>query len=127
MREIEFRVFDLYEGKVLYGDQIPKKGVGLLESIRQLSGNSYELSQYTEIADLEGKKIYEGDIVEVLDIKIINYEIHNNILGEGIVKYISGIPTVTFTNKGEIYTFSLNDREHEFRVTGNRLENKSFR
>lgn len=32
MREIEFRVFDLHDGKVLYGEQIPKKGNGLVES-----------------------------------------------------------------------------------------------
>ncbi len=79
MREIEFRVFDLYEGEVLYGDQIPKKGEGLLDSIRQLSGQTYELSQYTEIEDLDGNKIYEGDIVEVLDIEMINYKINNNL------------------------------------------------
>ena len=30
MREIEFRVFDLHEGKVLYGNQIPKHGEGLV-------------------------------------------------------------------------------------------------
>lgn len=68
MREIEFRVFDLHDGKVLYGEQIPKKGNGLVESIRQLSGQTYELSQYTEIRDVEGMKIYEGDILEVLSI-----------------------------------------------------------
>lgn len=58
MREIEFRVFDLHEGKVLYGNQIPKHGEGLLDSIRQFSGQSYELSQYTGIEDLDGEKIY---------------------------------------------------------------------
>lgn len=57
-REIEFRVFDLYEKKVLYGKDIPIYGNGILESIKELSGQTYELSQFTEITDMNGIKIY---------------------------------------------------------------------
>ena len=124
MREIEFRVFDLHEGKVLYGNQIPKHGEGLLDSIRQFSGQSYELSQYTGIEDLDGEKIYEGDIVDVLSIKILDYKANYNKIGSGIVQYILGNPTVNFVSHDETYTFLLSDKKHEFRITGNRIENK---
>ena len=126
MREIEFRVFDLHEGKVLYGNQIPKHGEGLLDSIRQFSGQSYELSQYTGIEDLDGEKIYEGDIVDVLSIKILDYKANYNKIGSGIVQYILGNPTVNFVSHDETYTFLLSDKKYEFRITGNRIENKSI-
>jgi len=126
MREVEFRVFDLHEGKVLYGNQIPKHGEGLLESIRQFSGQSYELSQYTGMTDLDGKKIYEGDIVDVLSIKILDYKVSYNKIGAGIVRYILGNPTVNFVSHDETYTFLLSDKKHEFRITGNRIENKNI-
>lgn len=127
MRKVEFRVFDLYEGKVLYDDQIPQKGEGLIESIRQLSGQTYELSQYTEINDINGNKIYEGDIVDILRIKISDNEelkVNYNKIGSGVVEYSIGIPSVTFIKDHELCYLSLDDRNHEFKITGNRLENK---
>lgn len=125
MREIEFRVFDLHEGKVLYGEQISKKGDGLVESIRQLSGQTYELSQYTEIHDIEGIKIYEGDILEVLSINVAEQEFDTNhiVIGTGTLEYSLGNPSVSFYNNGEFESISIHDRNYEFRVIGNRLEN----
>lgn len=127
MREIEFRVFDLHDGKVLYGEQIPKKGNGLVESIRQLSGQTYELSQYTEIRDVEGIKIYEGDILEVLSIHMAEQEFSKKytIEGTGILEYFLGEPSVSFYNNGEFKSISIHDMNHEFRVIGNRLENSN--
>ena len=64
-RKIEFRVFDYLDKKVLYGQDIPIIAEGLNESIRRFSGQTYELSQYTEVLDRNGKKIYDKDIVDV--------------------------------------------------------------
>lgn len=127
MREIEFRVFDLHNGKVLYGEQIPKMGEGLIESIRRFSGQTYELSQYTEINDIDGKKIYEGDIVDILSIELPDdeeFKVNYIKIGSGIVKYSVGIPSVTFVKEHELCYLSLDDKNHDFKVVGNRLENK---
>lgn len=129
MREIEFRVLDLHDGKVLYGEQIPKKGEGLLESIRQLSGKSYELSQYTEINDINGNKIYEGDVVDILRIQLSRdeeLEINYIKIGSGVVRYSVGVPSVTFTKEGSLCFLSLDDKKHDFKVIGNVIENKNY-
>lgn len=129
MREIEFRVFDLHSGTVLYGEQIPKKGDGLIESIRQFSGETYDLSQYTEINDINGNKIYEGDIVDILSIKLSDDEelkVDYIKIGSGVVEYSVGIPSVTFNKEHELCYLSLDDKNHDFKVIGNRLENKAL-
>lgn len=123
MREIEFRVFDLYDGKVLYGDQIPEYGEGLPQSIRQMSGQTYELSQYTENHDVDGNKIYEQDIVEVLAVDTKkNFQVEYTKVGEGSVNYYMGVPYVNYFVDGELNSLSLHDRQHDYRVIGNKIE-----
>lgn len=123
MRNIEFRVFDFFNKKVLYGEQIPKFGGGILESIRQLSGQNYELSQYTENHDIDGKRIYEKDIVEILGISTKKeFQFEYTKKGQGFVEYSSGIPSVKFLVDGEINILSLHDGKHDYRVIGNKID-----
>ncbi|MCG1010929.1 hypothetical protein J4760_12950 [Salinicoccus sp. ID82-1] len=129
-REIEFRVFDLCYKRVLYGKDIPIYREGLLESIRQFSGQTYELSQYTENKDMYGKKIYDGDIVEVFKIIIDEFDGPNPVeytkFTKGLVEYYSGVPFIRYFKENGIELLHLNDGQYEIKVIGNRLENKEL-
>lgn len=70
MREIKFRCFDPSTNKVFIPDVVTGDGVPFA------SGRDYEngidcsdcpLMQYTGLKDRNGKEIYEGDIVEVVE------------------------------------------------------------
>ena len=127
-RKIEFRVFDYLDKKVLYGQDIPIIAEGLNESIRQFSGQTYELSQYTEVLDRNGKKIYDKDIVDVFTIKTVgeyNTELTN--IGTGLVKYYAGEPCINFKNNiGEIESWRLHDQSIEIELVGNILKNNDL-
>lgn len=127
-RKIEFRVLDLVERKVLYGNNIPILAKGLQESIRQFSGQSYELSQFTEVLDRNGTKIYDQDILEVFLISIKEgSDIKHIKIAIGLVEYYGGEPWVKYRDQnGEIIILRLNDGEYEFEVVGNRLEDRAL-
>lgn len=127
-RKIEFRVFDYLDKKVLYGQDIPIIAEGLNESIRQFSGQTYELSQYTEVLDRNGKKIYDKDIVDVFTIKTVGeYNTELTKIGTGLVKYYSGEPCINFKNNiGEIESWRLHDQSIEIELVGNILKNNDL-
>lgn len=127
-RKIEFRVFDYLDKKVLYGQDIPIIAEGLNESIRQFSGQTYELSQYTEVLDRNGKKIYDKDIVDVFTIKTVGeYNTELTKIGTGLVKYYSGEPCINFKNNiGEIDSWRLHDQSIEIELVGNILKNNDL-
>ena len=47
-------------------------------------------------------------------------------IGSGVVEYSVGIPSVTFNKEHELCYLSLDDKNHDFKVIGNRLENKAL-
>lgn len=125
-RKIEFRVFDLYEKKVLYDDNIPILAEGLQESIRQFSGQTYELNQFTEVLDRNGTKIYDQDILDIFLISIKkDSDIEHIKISTGLVEYYGGEPWVKYRDQnGEIIILRLNDGDYELEVVGNRLEDR---
>lgn len=133
-RDFEFRIFDLHEGKVLYGDDIPILAKGLNESIRQFSGQTYALSQYTDNKDIRDNKIYEGDILSIyklpknMIVPLNKIEDELKPIGRGLVQYFSGAPLVQAESDHEIVLINLSTGEGnlEFKVIGNHLENKEL-
>ena len=73
-REIKFRIWNDYDKKMIYWNELLKNNLANIFTIP-----SYDkwLMQYTGLHDKNGKEIYEGDIVQQFDIKengIIEYK-----------------------------------------------------
>src|SRR5436190_2009053 len=70
-RRIEYRVWDKEEGKILVDgfDIYYEECFGLFSSKEDKNGDWLELPlmEYTNKIDIEGNKIYEGDIIECWD------------------------------------------------------------
>ena len=79
--------------------------------------NDYEISQFTGIADCDGREIYEGDLV-YFKVIYFNHEAHEYINQE--VKYKSNLGMYVF---GED-EYCMADRILRIRVTGNKWENR---
>ncbi len=58
----DFRVIDLFNGKVIESNETPEITGTLYDVIRQFQGQTY-LSQNTGFIDFKGNKIYEHDYI----------------------------------------------------------------
>ncbi|WP_286149674.1 YopX family protein [Romboutsia ilealis] len=78
MREIKFRAWDEEDKRMYCDDKVIVTFSGFLEEVYVRRNSTvdelidYKLMQYSGIKDIEGKEIYEGDIVEFLD-EEVNY------------------------------------------------------
>ena len=75
MRELKFRVWDKDLAKYLEGCEIDSlmaefssEGDGRGIVIKQLCPARYKFEQYTGLKDKNGKEIYEGDIIDAVDL-----------------------------------------------------------
>ena len=122
MREIKFRAWDKKEKKMHYDvqniyDFMINNGGCFEESFKDvLEYDNYVVMQYTNCYDINGKEIYEGDIVETT--RTLNHII-------GVVTMIKGC---WYIQDGEDSYYRLIPRfgKAENKVIGNIYENKEL-
>lgn len=122
--DIEIRVMDLYNGKVLYGNDIPIRGTGLLGSIAEFSGQTYEINLSTKVIDINKKTTFDQDIVSVYQLfSNDSFEINRRKVGEGKIEFNKGAygTYISDSEQGIKFVY-LHESEYDFEVIGNRLE-----
>lgn len=123
MREIKFRIW-VKDRKAIFEvisiDYVTKKVTYLLErvghllSVRDAKFNDVELMQYTELKDMRGKEIYEGDIV------IQNNKRHRVIFDEENARFCIR------DDEFELNVGFTNNNNERMEVVGNIYENSEL-
>lgn len=122
MREIKFRVWDKKEKKMHYDAQntydfMINNGGCFEESFKDvLEYDNYVVMQYTNCYDINGKEIYEGDIVETT--RTLNHIVGKVVMIKGCWYIQDG--------KDSYYRLIPRFGVVENRVIGNVYENKSL-
>ncbi|HJE97266.1 hypothetical protein [Ligilactobacillus acidipiscis] len=114
--EPKLKVLDLYEGKVLEGNDIPVKEGNLPEILRQFSGQSYQVIPYTGITDINHKEIYVSD-------KVIVYKYEKNRGNYSVCRgevVMNRTKPVVPSKEGNFY--DLSDLSLEFEIVGNHFD-----
>lgn len=122
MREIKFRAWDKKEKKMHYDAQntydfMINNGGCFEESFKDvLEYDNYVVMQYTNCYDINGKEIYEGDIVETT--RALNHIV-------GVVTMIKGCWYIQ-DGKDSYYRLIPRFGTAENKVIGNIYENKNL-
>lgn len=109
MREIKFRVWDKNECKMKVVKEMNLKEANLINDL-------FPLMQYTNCCGINGKEIYEGDIVETT--RALNHVV-------GVVVMIKGCWYIK-TKKGNHTRLIPRFSTVENKVIGNVFENKKL-
>ena len=129
MDRLKFRVWDktnkFYDdGFIIHADkgiiEYPEGGWDIRGYDDNENGN-YIIEQCTGIKDINGKLVYEGDI--------ISYELDNDGLFIFVVKYsevFNGYGTITYTRYAGLFSTELNKLGYGIRVIGNIHENRDL-
>ena len=141
-REIKFRAFDkarkeMFFLPVIDGEnknwlQIDKTGINVGTKNGLLSGNEFELMQFTGFKDFDEKEIYEGDILEYVSYmrdenkrkEIVGFD--EKCGGWYVHKQADTLSDVLFKQHSEEWQLKQNYKpsiKHKVRVIGNIYEN----
>lgn len=131
MREVKFRAWDKITKQIFEVKQIDFNAIernvygfiayksifgGVYESLSFRSFNNVELMQYTGLKDKHGKKIYDGDIIE------ISYK-NSSIKQNAKVVYEKGC---FFADLGDRIAYYIYEVDDKCEVIGNIYENKEL-
>lgn len=126
MKEIKFRLWDKLGNKIvtpnkniylnLLGQVVtdnPENG-----EIIPFKNDTYELSQFTGLQDVNGKEVYEGDIVRA-SYSIMQYEISKVEFKRGIFFVLKNGRYHPLSE----FMYNSNDRTKDIEIIGNIYEN----
>ena len=121
MREIKFRVWDKHEKKMLDNANVRLMVLGYLEDETCTGGayadNLYEFMQYTGLKDKNGKEIYEGDLILLMErwYCAVEYDVENaRFILNG--EYVKNEDEVTHSSFAPYY-------QRDIVVIGNKFDN----
>ncbi|HAA6883795.1 TPA_asm: hypothetical protein GHH03_11615 [Listeria monocytogenes] len=128
MRPIEFKAQNVNGAWVCGNLSILKKKIGNVDAGSYISNSAGEpfaykvrpetVSQFTGLKDKNGKKIFEGDIVEIIEIDAFGNLDWNRLKGK--VMFSEGAWLVTDSGS---FAISLWSEINEFEIIGNIYEN----
>ncbi len=135
-REIEFRGWHIKQKKMYSPEEMAQDQLTLLPTGQfiNVSGKSTNLSkiftydeflplQFTGLLDKNGKKIFEGDVVEMLDEWIDHYTLYSNHqieFGSGTFRLENGVPLLDCLDE------ESNFEKCDFEIVGNIYENPNL-
>ena len=116
MREVKFRAWDRIQKQSMFDwEKILKTGFELF--LKDSFG--FVLMQFTGLKDKNGKEIYEGDIIKMLDEWIDHYELYSNHqieFGSGCFRLENAVPLFECLDEDSDF------KKCQFEVIGNIYE-----